>query len=59
MKIKLRKTVSIILSKLILTSCFALSISAENDYTIISPYADVVWEGEGAYKAYKGNLHTH
>jgi|LSQX01.1.fsa_nt_gb hypothetical protein len=59
MKIKLRKTVSIILSMLILTSCFALSISAENDYTIISPYADVVWEGEGAYKAYKGNLHTH
>ena len=32
---------------------------ASSDYQIVSPYADVVWEGEGAWNAYKGNLHTH
>ena len=29
------------------------------DYTIVSPYKDVVWSGDGAWGAYKGNLHTH
>ena len=33
--------------------------SAEGDYEIISPYADVIWTGDDAYTAYKGNLHTH
>lgn len=32
---------------------------AASDYQIISPYAQVVWDGEGAWGAYKGNLHTH
>jgi hypothetical protein len=30
-----------------------------NDYTIISPYSDVIWEGENAWGAYKGSLHSH
>ncbi|MBQ6267521.1 MAG: hypothetical protein IJK64_07105 [Clostridia bacterium] len=37
----------------------AAAIDAPADYTIVSPYADVVWSGDGAWGAYKGNLHTH
>lgn len=37
---------------------FAAETGTEN-YTIISPYENVVWNGDGAWKAYKGNLHTH
>ena len=32
---------------------------ASSDYRILSPYAQVVWDGEDAWNAYKGNLHTH
>ncbi len=32
---------------------------ASPSYQIISPYAQVVWSGDGAWNAYKGNLHTH
>ncbi len=38
-------------------SVFAAAESA--DYTIVSPYADVVWSGENAWGAYKGSLHSH
>ena len=31
----------------------------EADYTIVSPYEDVIWEGDGAWGAYKGTLHSH
>ncbi len=33
--------------------------AASGDYTIVSPYADVIWSGDNAWGAYKGNLHTH
>ncbi len=33
--------------------------AASSDYRIVSPYEQVVWEGDGAWGAYKGNLHTH
>ena len=37
-----------------------LSLAAETkSYTINSPYSEIVWEGENAHTAYKGNLHTH
>lgn len=50
--------------------CFALllqaaalgttAFAAESDgYTIVSPYKDVVWSGENAWGAYRGNLHSH
>ena len=59
----MKKFISLILC---LTFCFSplLSLTAvaaekTNDYTIISPYSDVVWEGEGAWGAYKGSLHSH
>ncbi|MBR6361005.1 MAG: hypothetical protein IKS04_04355, partial [Clostridia bacterium] len=37
----------------------AAPAAAKQDYTIDSPYKDVVWSGDGAWGAYKGNLHTH
>ena len=37
----------------------AAEISNVGDYTIVSPYEDVIWEGEGAWGAYKGSLHSH
>jgi len=31
----------------------------QEDYVITNPYKDVIWSGDGAWNAYKGNLHTH
>ncbi len=39
-------------------SAFAAD-TAKKDYTIVNPYEDVIWEGNNAWGAYKGNLHTH
>lgn len=59
----MKKIISIILCiSLCLIPCLAVTgFAAEtgNDYTIVSPYSDVVWEGEGAWGAYKGSLHSH
>ena len=62
MKKILKGTFSAFLAAVMIFSmvCFA---SAEDetkpDYKIISPYEDVIWSGENAWGAYKGNLHTH
>ena len=32
---------------------------AASDYRIVSPYEQVIWDGDDAWGAYKGNLHTH
>lgn len=29
------------------------------NYRLVSPYENVIWEGNGVWKRYKGNLHTH
>lgn len=55
----LKKLLSVSLVLVICAGFFCFEISAQNDYTIVSPYADVVWDGENAWKAYKGNLHSH
>ncbi len=56
----MKKIICIIMSVLLMLSAFAVSSSAESgDYVIDSPYKDVVWSGDGAWGAYKGNLHTH
>lgn len=57
----MKKTLSCIISViLILSTAVPFCVSAEaKDYEIVSPYADVIWDGEGAWNAYKGNLHTH
>ncbi|MEE1137618.1 MAG: hypothetical protein U0M02_03995 [Acutalibacteraceae bacterium] len=58
---KFRKILSIALTVLMIMQLGAvcLTAGAASDYTIESPYADVVWEGEGAWGAYKGTIHTH
>lgn len=33
--------------------------AADSGYTIVSPYRDVVWSGDNAWGAYRGNLHSH
>ena len=44
---------------LMLTTFVPFAFAADNNYRIVSPYEDIVWEGENAHNAYKGNLHTH
>lgn len=57
---KYGKTILSVLLALSLTVLsFSFCVSAEGDYTIVSPYEDVIWDGENAWGAYKGNLHTH
>ena len=29
------------------------------NYRLVSPYENVIWEGDSAWRRYKGNLHTH
>ena len=55
----MKKTISLLLSVLLLLSVAAVPAFAAGDYVIESPYEDVIWSGENAWKAYKGNLHTH
>ena len=55
----MKKTLCILLCAVLLCGCAAIPAFASADYRIVSPYADVVWDGDGAWGAYKGNLHTH
>ena len=58
----MKKLISIILcmtllvSPLLTLTAFASDV---DDYAIISPYSDVIWEGKNAWGAYKGSLHSH
>ena len=55
-----KKILAVILAAVMLVPMFMLGANAENaEYTIVSPYKDVIWEGDGAWGAYKGTLHTH
>ena len=59
----MKKFISVILCMaLCVMPLLSLTVSAaepQDDYTIVSPYADVVWEGDDAWGAYKGSLHSH
>ena len=56
----MKKTVCVMLSMIMLCSvCGGFLTSASPDYTIVSPYEDVVWNGTHAWGAYRGNLHSH
>ncbi len=55
----MKKILSILLAIVFALSMAILPASAKSTYVIDSPYKDVVWSGEGAWKSYKGNLHTH
>ncbi len=56
-----RKALALILSVLFVMQLGILSVSAADtaDYTINSPYENVIWEGNDAWGAYKGTLHSH
>ena len=58
---KFKKILSIFMSAVMISSVGVMGASANStsDYTIKSPYADVVWSGENAWGAYRGNLHSH
>ena len=56
---KTAKLMSIIISLLMLAQLGVTAFAAESSYTIVSPYDEVVWEGDNAWGAYKGTLHTH
>ena len=59
----LRKALCLMLSVILClqlgTMGFAAGETSSADYTIVNPYADVVWEGDNAWGAYKGSLHSH
>ena len=59
MKSKLFKAVALALAALTVLSCLSVGAFAQESYTIESPYEKVVWEGENAWGAYKGSLHSH
>lgn len=60
MKKKTIKAVSLVLAFLMIMPFTAFAAdTATKDYTILNPYEDVIWSGDGAWGAYKGNLHTH
>lgn len=56
-----RKVLAIVLSVLCVIQLGILSVSAADtaDYTINSPYENVIWEGDNAWGAYRGTLHSH
>lgn len=55
-----KKFLAVILAAVMLVPMFMLGANAGNaEYTIVSPYDKVIWEGDNAWGAYKGTLHTH
>ncbi len=57
---KRTKLLSILLTAIILMQAGFMAFATDsNSYTIVSPYDKVVWEGDNAWGAYKGTLHTH
>ena len=56
-----KKALGIILAVVMIMQLGAIGFAADGnaDYTIVSPYEKVIWEGDGAWGAYKGTLHTH
>ena len=55
----MKKILCMLLCAALMCGSLVIAASAASDYTIVSPYADVVWDGDNAWGAYKGNLHTH
>ena len=55
----MKKIFSLLLCAVLVFTALPLAAFAEETYRIVSPYEDVIWDGENAWGAYKGNLHTH
>lgn len=58
---KTKKAIALLLSIILSLSLGTVSFAAdtEADYTITNPYEDVIWQGDNAWGAYKGSLHSH
>lgn len=59
---KTKKALSLLLSLILCLQLGSVSLAADteaNTYTILNPYEDVIWNGENAWGAYKGSLHSH
>ena len=54
----MKRIISLLLCVAMILTCSVVA-HASSDYQIVSPYAQVVWQGKGAWNAYKANLHTH
>ena len=57
---RLRKLIAVSLAFCVMVPIGAVAAAgAGTDYTVRNPYEEVVWTGDNAWGAYKGNLHTH
>ena len=56
-----KRILSLALSFIMIFSVCIIGAGAAEaaDYKIVSPYADVIWSGDNAWGAYRGNLHSH
>ena len=56
-----KRVLSLALSFIMIFSVCIIGAGAAEaaDYKIVSPYADVIWSGDNAWGAYRGNLHSH
>ncbi len=55
-----KKILAVLLCALFVMPFGILAVGAdEADFTINSPYENVIWEGDNAWGAYKGTLHSH
>lgn len=59
MKKTTKKIIALIISLTLIFSGTVVALAQDVSYTIVSPYEDVIWDGENAWGAYKGNLHSH
>jgi hypothetical protein len=55
----MKKLISLLLSLSLIFGISAVIVNAQSDYTIVSPYNEVIWDGDDAWGAYKGTLHSH
>lgn len=55
----MKKLIALFLSLSLIFSLTVMIGNAQSDYTIVSPYSEVIWEGDNAWGAYKGTLHSH
>ena len=56
---KTNKILSVILSLILIFSVTVMAYAEGETYVISSPYSSVIWEGDDAWGAYKGSLHSH
>ena len=54
-----KKLMCVLLSIMMIAQFAVIGASAAEDYTILNPYGEVIWEGENAWGAYKGTIHSH